>query len=100
VAGGNSGQLHTSTDGTTWTTRNSTFSSSTQINSVSYGNSLWVIAGNSGQLRTSAISTAVNSISLTLSTDISGSDVRLRGTFSDAATVNGTVKVVKTLVEE
>jgi hypothetical protein len=51
VAGGNSGQIRTSTDGTTWTTRTSTFGN-TAIQSVAYGNNLLVAGGLSGQLRT------------------------------------------------
>jgi hypothetical protein len=52
VAVGNSGQLRTSTDAITWTTRTSQFGSS-DINSVAYGEELWVAGGASGQIRTS-----------------------------------------------
>jgi hypothetical protein len=52
VAGGNYGQLRTSTNATTWTTRTSNFGN-TDINSIAYGNNLWVAAGDAGQLRTS-----------------------------------------------
>jgi hypothetical protein len=97
VAGGDSGQIRTSTDGTTWTTQTSNFGN-TAIRSVAYGNSLWVAGGNSGQLRTSATDLVVGTslMPLTLSADISGSDVRLRATITDAATTNAEVKVLKT----
>jgi len=97
VAGGYTGQIRTSTDATTWTTRTSNFGT-TRINSVAYGNSLWVAGGNSGQLRTSAATTAFVVVPLTLSADISGSDVRLRATITDAATTNASVKVIKTMI--
>jgi len=54
VAVGNTGQIRTSTDGTTWTTQISNFGI-LNISSVAYGNNLWV-AGASNQgaaLRTS-----------------------------------------------
>ena len=99
VAGGQSGQLRTSTDATTWTTRTSNFGN-TQIQSVAFGNNLWVAVGWYGQLRTSTVTTESVEIPLALSADISGSDVRLRATITDAATTNASVKVLKTLVEE
>ena len=99
VAGGNSGQIRTSTDATTWTTRTSNFGN-TRIQYVAYGNNLWVAGGYFGQLRTSAVTTESVEIPLALSADISGSDVRLRATITDAATTNASVKVLKTLVEE
>ena len=95
VAGGSYGQLRTSTDAITWTTRTSNFGT-TDIFSVAYGNNLWVAGGYYGQLRTSATDTASIEIPLTLSADISGSDVRLRATITDAATTNAEVKVLKT----
>jgi uncharacterized protein YebE (UPF0316 family) len=98
VAAGYSGQIRTSTDAVTWTTRTSNFDN--DIRSIAYGNNLWVAGGIAGQLRTSAATTAFNEVPLTLSADISGSDVRLRATITDAATTNATVKVLKTIVEE
>ena len=95
VAGGQSGQIRTSTDAVTWTTRTSNFGN-TIIFDVAYGNSLWVAAGNTGQIRTSAATTASVTVPLTLSADISGADVRLRATITDAATTNAEVKVLKT----
>jgi hypothetical protein len=52
VAAGVTGQIRTSTDAITWTTRTSNFGN-TQINSVVYGNNLWVAGGVAGQLRAS-----------------------------------------------
>jgi hypothetical protein len=52
VAGGNIGQMRTSTNGSTWTTVNSNFGT-TPINSVAYGNGLWIAGGVRGQIRTS-----------------------------------------------
>jgi hypothetical protein len=60
VAGGQSGQLRTSTDAITWTSRTSNFGSST-INSVAYGNGLWAIGGALGQIGTSSNSTKLKS---------------------------------------
>jgi hypothetical protein len=97
VATGTYGQLRTSTDGTTWTTQTSTFGN-TDIRSVAYANNLWVSGGYAGQLRTSAATTASVTVPLTLSADISGSDVRLRATITDAATTNAEVKVLKTVL--
>jgi hypothetical protein len=99
VATGTYGEMRTSTDGVTWTTQTSNFGT-TDIQSVAYGNNLWVAGGNAGQLRTSAVTMAFNEVPLTLSADISGSDVRLRATITDAATTNASVKVLKTVVEE
>jgi hypothetical protein len=98
VAGGNTGNIRTSTDAITWTTQTSNFGT-TDIWSVAYGNSLWV-AGGYAQIRTSAatVGTAPVTVPLTLSADISGSDVRLRATITDAATTNASVKVLKTVV--
>ena len=95
VAGGNAGQIRTSTDAVTWTTQTSNFGN-TAIATVAYGNNLWFAAGSYGQLRTSAVDTTPVEIPLTLSADISGSDVRLRATITDAATTNAEVKVLKT----
>ena len=99
VAGGYGGQIRTSTDAITWTTQTSNFGN-TQVNSIVYGNNLWVAGGLFGQLRTSAVDTNISEIPLTLSADISGSDVRLLATITDAATTTATTKVLKTLVEE
>jgi len=52
VAGGSSGTLTTSPDGTTWTTRTSGFGSDA-IYGVTYGDGLYVAVGNSGTLTTS-----------------------------------------------
>jgi len=52
VAGGLSGTLTTSTDGTTWTTRTSGFGT-TRIYGVGYGDGLYVAVGVSGKLTTS-----------------------------------------------
>ena len=102
VAAGYDGQIRSSTDAITWTTRTSNFPSNYNgdILSAAYGNNLWVAAGVNGNIRTSAIDTATVEIPLALSADISGSDVRLRATITDAATTNASVKVLKTLVEE
>jgi hypothetical protein len=53
VAGGNTGQLRTSTDAITWTTQNSNFGAYGDINSIAYGDNLWVAGGTSSQIRTS-----------------------------------------------
>jgi hypothetical protein len=97
VAAGTEGQIRTSTDAITWTTQTSNFGAS-QVNTVAYGNSLWVAGGYGGQIRTSAATTASVLVPLTLSADISGSDVRLRATITDAATTNAEVKVLKTVL--
>ena len=94
VAAG-SGQMRISTDGITWTSQTSNFGN-TSIFSVAYGNSLWAAAGYTGQIRSSTSSTASVTVPLTLSADISGADVRLRATITDAATTNAEVKVLKT----
>ena len=99
VAAAEYGQLRSSTDAITWTTQTSNFGN-TSIGSIAYGNNLWAAGGSSGQLRTSATDTTPVEIPLTLSADISGSDVRLRATITDAATTTATAKVLKTLVEE
>jgi hypothetical protein len=44
--------MRTSTDTTTWTTVNSNFGDTT-VESVAYGNGLWVAGGRNGQMRTS-----------------------------------------------
>ena len=44
--------MRTSTDGSAWTTQTSNFAS-TNIQSVDYGNGLWVAGGGAGQIRTS-----------------------------------------------
>jgi hypothetical protein len=56
VAAGDTGQLRTSTDAITWTTRESNFTNQygpTNILSVAYGNNLWVGGGDYGKIRTS-----------------------------------------------
>jgi hypothetical protein len=52
VGVGAGGELYTSSDAITWTSRTSGFGT-TDINSVAYGNGLWVAVGSSGTLRTS-----------------------------------------------
>jgi hypothetical protein len=52
VAGGNAGQLRTSTDAITWTSRTSGFGT-TIIRALTFGNNVYVAAGNNGQIRTS-----------------------------------------------
>ena len=98
VAGGNGG-IGTSTDAVTWTTSTANFGNSSP-RSVAYGNNLFVAAGYGGPIRTLTVTTESAEIPLTLSADISGSDVRLRATITDAATTTATAKVLKTLVEE
>ena len=88
------GDIRTSTDAVTWVTRTSNISN--PIRCLAYGDSIWAAGGYYGQLRTSAADTASVEIPLTLSADISGSDVRLRATITDAATTNAEVKVLKT----
>ena len=53
VAGGYTGTIRTSTNGSTWTTVTSNFGTS-QIFSVAYANGLWIAGGSYGQMRTSA----------------------------------------------
>lgn len=101
AAGGNNffgSSYRTSTDAVTWVTQTSNFSGST-IRSVVYGDGVWVGASD-GEIQTSAADTTPVEIPITLSADISGSDVRLRATITDAATTTATAKVLKTLVEE
>jgi hypothetical protein len=52
VAVGTAGQLFTSPDAITWTSRTSQFGSN-NINAVAFANNLWVIGGQSGNLATS-----------------------------------------------
>jgi len=52
VIASSAGNIRTSTDAITWTTRTSNFGN-TNIRTVSWGNNLWVAAGYTGQLRTS-----------------------------------------------
>jgi hypothetical protein len=56
-------ELRTSTDGTTWTTRTSNFGSYSSINSVFYGNDLWVAGGGYGEIITSTNATTWTTIS-------------------------------------
>ena len=105
VAGGYYGELRTSTDAITWTTQTSNFDTGLYgvglILSVAYGEGLWVAGGSYGQIRTSSADVlGEEEIPLTLSADISGSDVRLRATITDAATTTAIAKVLKTIVEE
>ena len=90
-------EIRTSTDAINWVTRTSNISNA-RLNEVAYGNGLWVAVGQKGSLVTSATDTSssVVEMPLTLSADISGSDVRLRATITDAATTNAEVKVLKT----
>jgi hypothetical protein len=53
VAAGSGGQLFTSPDGITWTSRTSGFGSNS-INKVAYGNGLWVAVGTQGTITTSS----------------------------------------------
>ena len=94
VAGGNGG-IGTSTDAITWTTSTSNFGN-TSPRAVAYGNNLFVAGAYSGEIRTLTVTTVSATVPLTLSADISGSDVRLRATITDAATTNAEVKVLKT----
>jgi hypothetical protein len=102
LAGGYNGELRASTDAITWTTRTSNFVAGnfTAIQTLVFGNNLWVAGGSYGQIRTSnaTVSAAPVTVPLTLSADISGSDVRLRATITDAATTNASVKVIKTMI--
>ena len=90
-------EIRTSTDAINWVTQTSNISNA-RLNEVAYGNGLWVAVGQKGSLVTSATDTSssVVEMPLTLSADISGSDVRLRATITDAATTNAEVKVLKT----
>jgi hypothetical protein len=99
VAGGYNGQIRTSTDAITWVTRASTIDSD-YLQTLAYGNDIFMsIAFNSGDVITSQ-NFASQAIPLTLSTDISGSDVRLRAIITDADMQTATVKVLKTLIKE
>jgi hypothetical protein len=53
VAVGQTGKVSTSTDGVTWVSRTSSFST-TNINAVAYGNGTWVIVGASNKVATSS----------------------------------------------
>lgn len=102
VAGAYTGQLRTSTDAITWVTRQipSTFTDNlldpTTITSAHFGNNLWVVGSQLAQIATSSPDFSQISASVTLSADISGSNVRLRATIPDAATTNATVSVLQT----
>jgi hypothetical protein len=50
--GATAGVIRTSTDAITWTTRTSNFGAST-VNTIAYGNNLWVAGGYNGTIRTS-----------------------------------------------
>jgi hypothetical protein len=52
VAVGELGQLFTSADGATWTSRTSSFGTS-NVNGVAFGNGVWVAVGGAGKLATS-----------------------------------------------
>ena len=52
AGGGYGGQMRTSTNGSTWTTVTSNFGNR-QIQSIAYGNGLWIAGGYAGQVRTS-----------------------------------------------
>ena len=108
--GGSYGYIRNSTDGTTWTTAQPV-SSANGINYQTYHGTVGVafspsyfvaVAGNhyfwaSGV--NEVIPITATTIPLTLSVDISGSDVRLRATITDADTTSVTTKVLKTLVK-
>jgi hypothetical protein len=100
VAATNSARIVKSTDTVTWTSVLVQSFGSTDVASVKYGNNLWAVGQTSGNIRTSAVTAPFNEVPITVATDISGSDVRLRATISDASSVNATVRLVKTLVEE
>ena len=108
--GGGYGHIRNSTDGTTWTTAQPV-SSANGMNYQTYHGSQAVafspsyfvaVAGNhyfwASEIN-EVIAIAASTIPLTLSVDISGSDVRLRATITDAGSTTAVVKVLKTLVE-
>ena len=108
--GGGYGHIRNSTDGTTWTTAQPV-SSANGMNYQTYHGSQAVafspsyfvaVAGNyyfwASEIN-EVIPITANTIPLTLSVDISGSDVRLRATITDADTTSVTTKVLKTLVK-
>lgn len=53
VAAGNNGQMFTSPDGITWTSRTSGFGANS-ITALAYGNGLWVAGGDNGTITTSS----------------------------------------------
>ena len=89
-----SGNIRASTDAITWATRTS--GTATSLRSVAFGNNRWVVTGNSGLILTSDATATLVPVPLTLSARISGPEVQLRATITDAATTNAEVKVLKT----
>lgn len=96
IAGG--GEARISTDAITWTTDASLPGS--YARSLAYNNGQWVAGMDSNILTASSETSAGSDIPVTFTADISGSDVRLRATVSDANTTTATAKVLKTLVED
>lgn len=89
------GPIKTSTDGITWVTQTHPFGLY-QAFQAGYGNGKWVAVGDNGILATSDVDTVIAEIPATFSADISGSDVRLRATITDAATTSASVSVLQT----
>ena len=107
VSGGSTGKTMTSTDAITWVSHNGydTLNEGPEINGLAFGEDYFVGVGNKAGgaggdgidvMKSAGVGlTPAEVIALTLSVDISGSDVRLRATVSDAATTSVTVKVIK-----
>ena len=107
VSGGSTGKTMTSTDAITWVSHNGydTLNEGPEINGLAFGEDYFVGVGNKAGgaggdgidvMKSAGVGlTPADVIALTLSVDISGSDVRLRATVSDAATNSVTVKVIK-----
>ena len=104
VSGGSTGKTMTSTDAITWVSHNGydTLNESPEINGLAFGEDYFVGVGNKASgngidvMKSAGVGlTSADVVALTLSADISGSDVRLRATVSDAATTSVTVKVIK-----
>jgi hypothetical protein len=68
VAAGQTGNLYTSPDGITWTSRTSGFGSN-NIFKVSYGNGLWVAVGGNGTITTSTDGTTWTARTANMSTN-------------------------------
>lgn len=85
IAAGRGGQLRTSTDGITWTTRTVNFGTST-ILSGAFGNSTYVIGGAAAQIRTSTNGTTWTTRTSAITGDIRamdfGNGIFVAGTFS------------------
>lgn len=89
------GEIKTSTDGITWVTKTYPFGENAIFN-IGYANGKWVATADGGQVATSDADTVAAEIPATFSADISGSDVRLRATITDAATLSANVSVLQT----